>query len=132
MRSPERAIGAVRLYRRSVPLVYEQVREAGPFIFVAGQTPQDASGDVPADIEGQVAIALGKISALLSPFGAGLSDVVKVTYFLTTIDDLAGVRAALDVALPHPRPTATLVEVSALIDSRFRIEIDAVAYRPRT
>jgi enamine deaminase RidA (YjgF/YER057c/UK114 family) len=52
-----------------------------------------------------------------------------MTYFLTDLADLDGVRAALDRVLPHPRPTASLVEVSALIDPLFRIEIEAVAFR---
>ncbi|HJQ42538.1 MAG TPA: RidA family protein [Jatrophihabitantaceae bacterium] len=109
--------------------LYEQVREAGPFVFVAGQTPQDDSGDVPDDVERQVANAMAKINTLLAERGLSLTDVVKATYFLTDIADLAGVRAALDHALPQPRPTASLVEVSALVDPRFRIEIEVVAYR---
>lgn len=109
--------------------VYEQVRVAGPFVFVAGQTPQRPSGEVPDAIEDQVAVAIDKIEGLLSEHGVALGDLVKVTYFLTDIADLAGVRSALDRALPHPRPTATLVQVSALIDTRFHIEIDAIAYR---
>lgn len=110
-------------------MVYEQAREAGSFVFIAGQTPQRSSGDVPHGIEDQVAIALGKIDALLSERGLELGDVVKMTYFLTDLADLDGVRAALDRVLPHPRPTASLVEVSALIDPLFRIEIEAVAFR---
>lgn len=109
--------------------VYEHVRTAGPFAFIAGQTPQDAFGDVPEAIEDQVRTCLGKIEVLLSRSGLTLLDVVKVTYFLTDIAELAGVRTALDRALPHPRPAASLVEVSALIDPRFRIEIEAIAYR---
>jgi enamine deaminase RidA (YjgF/YER057c/UK114 family) len=112
-----------------MPSLYEHVREAGPFVFVAGQTPQGASGEVPEDIEEQVAIAIGKIAALLAERGLGLGDVVKVTYFLTDIADLPGVRAALDTLLAHPRPTSTLVQVSALVDPRLRIEIEAIAYR---
>ena len=57
---------------------------------------------------------------------------MKVTYFLTDIGDLAAVRAALDEVLPHPRPAASLVEVSGLVDPRFRVEIEATAYRPST
>lgn len=111
-------------------VVYEQAREAGGFVFVSGQTPQDESGGVPEDIEAQVEIAVGKIEALLDPFDVRLEHVIRVTYYLTDIADLAGVRSALDRVLPNPRPTATLVAVSALVDSRFRIEIDAVAHRP--
>jgi enamine deaminase RidA (YjgF/YER057c/UK114 family) len=110
-------------------MVYEQARDAGSFVYIAGQTPQQASGAVPHGIEDQVAIAVGKIDALLSERGLGLGDVVKMTYFLTDLADLDGVRAALDRALPHPRPTASLVEVSRLVDPLFRIEIEAIAFR---
>jgi enamine deaminase RidA (YjgF/YER057c/UK114 family) len=110
-------------------MVYEHARDAGPFVFIAGQTPQDASGRTPPDIEDQVAVAVGKIEALLAERGLGLRDVVKMTYFLTDLGDLAGTRAALDRALPHPRPTASLVEVSGLIDPLFRIEVEAIAFR---
>lgn len=110
--------------------IYEHLREAGGFLFVAGQTPAGDSGDVPDDAGEQATVALAKVAAVLSRAGARLEDVVKVTYFLTDIADLAAVRAALDEVLPHPRPAASLVEVSALIDPRFRVEIEATAYRP--
>jgi enamine deaminase RidA (YjgF/YER057c/UK114 family) len=110
-------------------LVYEHARDAGPFVFIAGQTPQEASGDAPQRIEDEVTVAVRKIDGLLSERGLGLGDVVKMTYYLTDLADLAGVRAALDRLLPHPRPTAGLVEVSGLIDPLFRIEIEAIAFR---
>ncbi|HEY0949693.1 RidA family protein [Nocardioides sp.] len=110
--------------------IFEQVREAGGFVFVSGQTPLTGSGEVPDDAGEQATVVIGKIEGLLAEAGRTLGDVVKVTYFLTDIADLAAVRAALDAALPHPRPAASLVEVSALVDPRFRVEIEATAYRP--
>ena len=41
--------------------------------------------------------------------------------------DLDTVRAELLERLPEPRPAATLVEVSGLVDPTFLVEIDAVA-----
>lgn len=114
-----------------VAAIFEHLREAGDFLFVAGQTPLSESDEVPEDVGAQAAIVLAKIAAVLHGAGAAVEDVVKVTYFLTDIADLGAVRAALDEVLPHPRPAASLVEVSALVDPRFRIEIEATAYRPR-
>ena len=108
--------------------IFEQVREAGGFLFVSGQTPLTASGEVPDDAGEQATIVIGTVGDLLAAAGRSLGDVVKVTYFLTDIGDLAAVRAALDATLPHPRPAASLVEVSALVDARFRVEIEATAY----
>ena len=109
--------------------IFEQVREAGGFVFVSGQTPLTDSGRVPTDGGQQAAVALTKIGALLADVGLGLADVVKVTYFLTDLGDLSAVRTALDELLPHPRPAASLVEVSGLVDPRFRVEIEATAHR---
>lgn len=108
--------------------IFEQAREAGGFVFVSGQTPLTGSGEVPGDAAEQAAVVIEKVRLLLADAGASLEDVVKVTYFLTDIGDLAAVRAALDAVLSHPRPAASLVEVSALVDPRFRVEIEATAY----
>jgi 2-iminobutanoate/2-iminopropanoate deaminase len=116
-------------YAQGMAGVYEHARDAGPFVFIAGQTPQPRSGDTPKSIEDQVDVAIAKIVTLLSERDLELADVVKMTYYLTDLADLPGVRVALDRALPHPRPAATLVEVSGLIDPLFRIEIEAVAFR---
>jgi 2-iminobutanoate/2-iminopropanoate deaminase len=112
-----------------MPRVYEHLRDAGPFVFVAGQTPELHSGEVPDDIGAQVFAAVDKIAAALAGRELSLANVVKMTYFLTEMGELEQVRTALDAVLPQPRPTASLVEVSALIDPRFRIEIEAIAYR---
>ncbi len=109
--------------------VFEQVRETESLVFVSGQTPLTAGGDVSDDAGEQVRAAVGKIAAQLEPLGLGLESVVKVTYFLTDSDDIADVRAALDAVLPHPRPAASLVVVRALVDPRFRVEIEAIAVR---
>jgi len=112
-----------------VAAIFEHLREAGGFLFVSGQTPLTEAGDVPDDAAEQATVVMEKVAEVLAEAGASLADVVKVTYFLTDIGDLAAVRAALDAVLPHPRPAASLVEVSALVDPRFRVEIEATAYR---
>jgi 2-iminobutanoate/2-iminopropanoate deaminase len=109
--------------------IFAPVRTAGPFVFVSGQTPLQPDGEVPGDAGSQAEVVIRKIEELLVAEGLDLGAVVKVTYFLTDIGDLAAIRAALDEVLPEPRPAASLVEVSGLIDPRFRIEIDAIAVR---
>ena len=110
--------------------IFEHVREAGGFVHISGQTPLTSTGEVPEDGGEQATVVMDKIAALLADVGLGLADVVKVTYFLTDLRDLDAVRAALDAVLPHPRPASSLVEVSGLVDPRFRVEIEAVAHRP--
>lgn len=109
-------------------MIYEHTRIAsGKVLYISGQTPITAEGHVPEDIGGQAALVIDKIKTLLTGHGLNLSHVVKVTYFLTDINDLVGFRTALEELLPEPRPAASLVEVSALIDKRFKVEIEAIA-----
>lgn len=109
-------------------MIYQHTRIAsGKTLYISGQTPITAEGHVPEDIGGQAALVMDKISALLASHGLDLSHVVKVTYFLTDISELGAFREALETLLPEPRPAASLVEVSKLIDPRFRVEIEAIA-----
>jgi len=104
----------------------------GPLIFVSGQVPEDADGSVAeGDAAAQVRQVLANIESALAPYGADLRHVVKCTYYLRHIADLPALRQVLAERLVHhPRPAGTLVEVSGLLDSRYLVEIDAVAVRP--
>jgi 2-iminobutanoate/2-iminopropanoate deaminase len=68
---------------------YSQAIRAGDFIFVAGMGGIDpATGQmVPGGVREQTRRALENIKAVLESAGASLSDVVKVTVFLTNPDD---------------------------------------------
>lgn len=99
----------------------------GPFLFVSGQTPSDSDGRVPGDPGDQTRLVLGKIRAELAEHRREWDSVVKLTYYLREISDLAAVREAILAEIPEPRPAATLVEVGAFIDPEFRVEIDAIA-----
>lgn len=107
--------------------VFSPSRSAPGLVFVSGQTPLRDDDGVDEDAGAQVHVVLDRIRDALREHGLGLDDVVKVTYFLTRIDDLPAVRAALQERWTDPPPAASLVEVSALIDPRFRIEIEAIA-----
>jgi 2-iminobutanoate/2-iminopropanoate deaminase len=107
--------------------VYSMTRVArGPLLFVAGQTPALPGGQVPPQAGPQTKVVLDKIEALLAEHGADWPQVVKLTYYLRDLADLEPVRAVLLERLPEPRPAATLVEISGLVDPRFLVEIDAV------
>ncbi|RCV48649.1 RidA family protein [Marinitenerispora sediminis] len=105
----------------------------GPLVFVSGQVPEAPDGSVAeGDAAEQARQAFRNIAAALAPHGADLRHVVKLTYYLRHIADLDGVRSALEEFLVHrPRPASTLVEVAGLVDTRYLLEIDAVATLPR-
>ncbi|HEY3545916.1 MAG TPA: RidA family protein [Propionicimonas sp.] len=102
----------------------------GTFVFISGQVPIRTDGTVvPADdVAGQVDAVFANLGRALDAAGASWSQVVKLTYFVVDIADLAIVRAVRDRHVDQAAPPAsTLVQVSALVNPAFRVEIDAVA-----
>ena len=110
------------------PTVYSMTRTAhGPTVFVSGQTPALPDGTVPDGFEVQVRVVVNKLTATLAEQAVGWAAVVKLTCYLTDLADLATLQEVLLELLPEPKPAATVVVVAGLADSRFRVEIDAVA-----
>ncbi len=103
---------------------------SGPVIFISGQVPVLPDGSVvpPEDVEGQVEAVFANLGRALDAAGTSWSQVVKLTYFLVDIADLATVRRVRDRYVDTAAlPASTLVQVSALVNAAFRVEIDAVA-----
>lgn len=104
------------------------VARAGPHVWVSGIVGMTADGEVPAGTAAQVEVALGVLDQCLEAAGAGREHVTKVQVYLTDVRerDLIGPpRVAYFGANP---PASTLVGIAALVDSRFRVEIDCEAY----
>lgn len=104
---------------------------AGTMVFVSGQVPLTSDGTLAGeDAEAQADQVFRNIESALRAAGAGWAQVVKLTYYLTDIADLPVVRAVRDRYLNQSQPPArTLVQVTALVNPLFRVEIDAIAVR---
>ena len=105
----------------------------GPTVLVSGQVPLDESGALvgEGDALEQTRQVFRNITAALAACGAGMSDVVKLTVFLTDLGDLPAFRTARDEFVDVTRPPASsLVQVSGLVHPAFRVEIEAVAVVP--
>ena len=106
------------------------VAGSGTVVHVSGQVPARPDGSVvdPDDVEGQTEQVFTNLKAALAAVGATLADVVKLTFYLTSIEDLPSVRTARDRYLdPERLPATSLMQVAALVSPQFRVEIDAVA-----
>jgi 2-iminobutanoate/2-iminopropanoate deaminase len=106
--------------------------QAGELLFVSGVVPVDADrrlvgGD---DVVEQARAVFANMRAILAAAGCTYADVVKVTVFLTDIDDRPLVNPVRQEVFGDTRPASTLVEVSALVIPGARIEVDAVALVP--
>ena len=103
--------------------------EGGRLLYVSGQVAFDAEGNVvgEGDIKLQTETVLEHVKTVVEEAGGSMGDIVKVTVFITDMglyDDIHEVRRRY---FEEPFPASSMVEVSALIDPRLLIEIEAVA-----
>ncbi|ELZ05292.1 Rid family detoxifying hydrolase [Natrialba asiatica] len=109
---------------------YSQGVRAGDTLYVSGYGPVDPeTGDpVAGDIQVQTKRVLENIAAVVDEAGGdGLDDVVKVTVYLTELDDYERVNAAYGEQFGEEPPARVCVEVSRLPED-VRVEMDATAY----
>jgi 2-iminobutanoate/2-iminopropanoate deaminase len=70
------------------------------------------------------------VGGVLAAAGAGFADVVKVTVFLTDIDDRTRINPVRQEVFGDVRPASTLIEVSRLAIPGAKLEVEAVALLP--
>ena len=102
------------------------------WIYVSGQIAIDVGGNLvgPGDVRAQTRQVFENLKAILEANGATFADVVKIGTYLTTLDDLAGMREVRGEYLTAEPPTSTAVQVVALVVPEALIEIDLVAVMP--
>ncbi len=86
--------------------------------------------DLPADAYGQARRCLEIVEAALRDAGAGPEHVVRTRTFLVDAEDWEEVGRAHGELFATVRPASTMVVVSALLDPRWRVEIEADALLP--
>ena len=129
------AIARINPSELGTPPGYSQVVEvsAGRVIFIAGQTALDRHGNLVGknDFAAQAAQVFHNLAIALQASGCTAANLVKLTVFLTDVDNLASYREARNhffaSVAPPAAPAVTLVEVSKLYGPDFMIEIEAIA-----
>lgn len=97
-------------------------------IYVSGQVAVDDDGQaIGDDTATQARVVFERIGGYLAHFGATYDDVVKITTFLTRMDDYAAFSAVRSEYFAGSKPASSTVAVSALSQPAFLIEIEAVA-----
>jgi enamine deaminase RidA (YjgF/YER057c/UK114 family) len=106
---------------------------AGRIIFIAGQTALDQDGNLVCknDFSVQAAQVFRNLAVALEASGCTAANLVKLTVFLTDMNNLGRYREARNrffaSVTPPAAPAVTLVEVSKLYGADFMIEIEAIA-----
>jgi len=102
----------------------------GRMVIVSGQVPLDAQGRLVGqdDPAAQITQVFENLRTALAAAGASMSQVVKLTVFLTDLADLADFRRVRDEFITGQAPPASsLVQVSGLVNPAFRVEVEALA-----
>ncbi len=123
----------IRVEGASEPIShYTDAVRFGNLLFVSGIAPFDSDGDVvgKGDVVAQTRVVLQNILDTLRTVGADMGDVLKVTVFLTDINDRSAINPVRQEFFGDARPASTLIEVSALADPEMLVEIEAVAGIP--
>jgi enamine deaminase RidA (YjgF/YER057c/UK114 family) len=107
---------------------YCHVTRGGDYVWVSGFIGIKADGTVPASTVEQFRIALEAVDACLRHAGASVSQVVKVTIFMTDISERAAINPLRVEYFGEHLPASTLVEVSKLVHPACSVEIEAIAY----
>jgi 2-iminobutanoate/2-iminopropanoate deaminase len=120
----------IRATGLSVPMShYTDAVRAGDLVFVSGVVPVDADGKLVGgdDVVAQARRVFENMGAVLAAAGCSFADVVKVTVFLTDIDDRARINPVRQEVFGEARPASTLVEISRLAVPGAKVEVEAVA-----
>jgi enamine deaminase RidA (YjgF/YER057c/UK114 family) len=107
-----------------------KVTGSGTWLVISGQVAQDAKGAIvgKGDFAVQARQVLRNVKAMVEAGGGKLSDVVKLTFFLTDVryrQDLVPVREAF---FGSKLPASTLITTPALAHPDYLLEVEALAF----
>ncbi len=95
----------------------------GGIAYISGITAREGES-----VYAQARLIFEKIKHLVESAGGSMADIVKITVFVTDINQRQGVHEARREFFSGDFPTATTVQVVALADPAYKVEIDAIAH----
>ncbi|MEE4317676.1 MAG: RidA family protein [Erythrobacter sp.] len=103
--------------------------QVGNLLFLSGQASIGADGSIVGigDFDAQLARTFANIETVLAAGGSDLSKVVKVTIYLTDMDNFPKIVEARQRYFTAPYPADTTVEVRSLALPELMVEIDVIA-----
>jgi 2-iminobutanoate/2-iminopropanoate deaminase len=107
---------------------YSQAIRSGGFLFCSGQVPLDpGSGElVKLDVDGQAQRCLENLNAVCEAAGSSLEDAVRVTVYLTDMNDFERVNEVYARFFDSPEPPARVAIAVAALPKGADVEIDAI------
>lgn len=106
---------------------YSQAISAGALVFLSGQIPLDPEtmAVVDGDFEARARQVFGNLKAVAEGAGANLDQIVKLTIYLTDLDNFATVNSVMEDYFTQPYPARAAVGVASL-PKGVDVEADAI------
>jgi enamine deaminase RidA (YjgF/YER057c/UK114 family) len=110
---------------------YSRAVQVGNQLEISGTVATNESGVVAkGDPYGQTKFILEKVSKVLAEAGFSLAHVVRTRMFVTDISRWEEIGKAHGEFFHQIKPATSMIEVSALIDPDYLIEIEVTAIKP--
>ena len=95
---------------------YSQAVQAGNLVFLSGQIPldPDTMTIVGGDFEARARRVFDNLAAVAAAAGGTLGDIVKLTIYLTDLDNFATVNAVMEDYFDKPYPARAALGVASL------------------
>ena len=108
---------------------YSQGIVSDDFLFISGQLPIDmATGEFPDTISEQTRCCLRNLDEIAKEAKTSIQNAVKLTVFLTDMNDFAEMNAAYAGFFPDDPPARSTIQVAGLPKGA-PIEIEAICIR---
>ena len=106
---------------------YSQAIRAGDTVYLSGQIPLDPATMelVSGSVEAQVRRVFDNLAAVARAAGGDLERIVKLTVYLTDLDDFSTVNEVMAEYFSEPYPARAAIGIAALPRSA-AVEVDAV------
>ena len=126
---PTRFYDPKNVSSRPIPYSHGAEVEAGSnILFMSGQVGRTLpDGDLLPDFEGEIRQTYINIKAVLDDAGMNLTNIVKMTTYITDRNNLAAMREIRKEILGDHKPAHTLVIVAGLAFEEYLIEVDCTA-----
>lgn len=103
-----------------------EVQGAQRFLFVSGQIPESAAGEVPEGFPAQAKLTWANVVSQIEAAGMSINNLVKVTTFLSSREYALANREARQEALGTHAPALTVI-ITGIFDEKWLLEIEAIA-----
>ena len=116
----------IQRFPSSLPFPFSRAVKAGGFLFLSGQIPMSASGEVVrGDIQTQTRAACERIVESLAASGARLDQVVKATVWLSDMQHFAGFNEVYQRHFSNGYPVRSTVSAGLALGVDIEIEVQA-------